>query len=126
MPRNLLTDAAKRRHQKAVDISSGAVVGYARWILPETGTEAAAGESPDGLWPEARVPAVSKEREDEAEVEFADADWSFDHALDELDEPIMEMKTRIMKGKDYLRERNPPCGPRRADCRSSRPLSRSS
>ncbi|MCJ1472256.1 hypothetical protein MMC13_000903 [Lambiella insularis] len=102
MPRNLLTDTAHRRHQKAVDINFGAVVGYARWILPDTATEAAAVGSPDSLWPEARVPAVSKEREDEAEAEFTDADWSFDHALDQLDGLVIEIQNRIMKGKDYL------------------------
>ncbi|MCJ1379693.1 hypothetical protein MMC17_002795 [Xylographa soralifera] len=100
--RNLLTDTAHRRHQKAVDLSSGAVVGFARWILPDIGTEAAAATNPETLWPGARVPAVSKERQDEAEREFAEADWSFDDELAELDEPVTEMKNRLMEGKGYL------------------------
>ncbi|MCJ1391101.1 hypothetical protein MMC18_003963 [Xylographa bjoerkii] len=102
MSHNLLTDTAHRRHQKAIDVSSGAVVGYARWILPDTGTGAAVVRNSENLWPEARVAAVSKELEQEAELNFAEADWSYDHSLDDLDAPIMEMKNRLMARKEYL------------------------
>ncbi|MCJ1433060.1 hypothetical protein MMC27_002419 [Xylographa pallens] len=107
MARNLLTDPAHRRHQKAVDVASGAVVGFARWILPSASTQAAAGPHPETLWPEARVPAVSKKRADEAEREYAAAEWSFDDGLAELDRPVTEMKARLMDGKAYLREWGP-------------------
>ena len=101
MPRILLTDTARRRHQKVVDVESGAILGYARWILPDAGTTAG---DPNILWTAARVPAVSKERESEAEREYAAADWNFDHGVDKLDEPVTEMKDRLLKWKNYLRE----------------------
>ncbi|MCJ1315549.1 hypothetical protein MMC15_000869 [Xylographa vitiligo] len=100
--RNLLTDRAHRRHQKAVDVRSGAAVGFARWVLPSAGAGAAAVPDPDARWPDARVPAVGKEREEEAEREYAEADWSFDDGLAELDEPVAEMKDRLMGRKGYL------------------------
>ena len=96
-PYNLLKDPARYRHLKAVDIMSGAIVGYARWILPEADTE-------DKLWSSARVPAVSQENEREAKREFDAADWNFDHAMDVLDPPMNEMKHRLMKEKRYLRK----------------------
>ncbi|KAI0005821.1 hypothetical protein F4779DRAFT_633168 [Xylariaceae sp. FL0662B] len=53
MPRNLLRHRQTLRHQKAVDASSDAVVGYARWILPSARAVTAGGE-PE--WAEAQVP----------------------------------------------------------------------
>lgn len=96
-PKNLLLDRTNRRHQKAVDSESGAIVGYARWVLP---TDTAGAEQ---CWSEARVPAVSAELQDEAERQYEAADWSFDHSLDELDDPITEMKERHLKGRNYFR-----------------------
>lgn len=104
MPRNLLTDRPHRRHQKAVDAISGAVVGYTRWILPEVGTETAAVGDLDILWPEAQVPAISGEQEHVVKRNHAAADWSWDHTVDELDVPVTEMKNRLMKRKNYLGE----------------------
>ena len=111
MPRNLLTDTTYRRHQKAIDeANSGAVVGYARWILPDgcspTTTKKKKGSTVDEIiiWSEAQVPAVSEEREREAERDFAAADWNWDHALDELDTPFLQMKNQLMNGKKYLCE----------------------
>ena len=99
MPQNLLTDTSQRRHQKAVDVNSGDVVGYMRWILPDTSTE-----TPDDMWPAAKVPSVNVNRAREAKREFDAADWSWDHALDKLDEPLTKMKTQLMKQKKYLCE----------------------
>lgn len=59
-PRNLLRDRATTRHQKTVNPVTGALVGYARWILPEGHSAAENGEP---AWPEAQVPAVSGEEE---------------------------------------------------------------
>ena len=33
-PWNLVTEREIKRHQKAVDVATGEVVGYARWLLP--------------------------------------------------------------------------------------------
>ena len=51
-PNNLMRDRHVRRHQKVIDTSTGQIVGYARWILPETHA--------DG-WLEAQVPDASDE-----------------------------------------------------------------
>ena len=99
MPQNLLTDTSQRRHQKAVDVNSGDVVGYVRWILPDTSTE-----TPDDMWPAAKVPSVDLDRAREAKHEFDAADWSWDHALDKLDEPLTKMKAQLMNQKKYLCE----------------------
>ena len=104
MPHNLLMEPTWRRHQKAVDTRFGTIVGYARWILPDANIDVPAASNQDAVWPTAQVPNVGKEQEREAASEFAAADWSYNHALDELDEPILGMKSRLMEGKHYLRE----------------------
>ena len=104
MPHNLLTDRAHRRHQKAVDVNSGAVVGYARWILPDTCAENTPIGLLDILWSTAQIPTVSQERVLEAKREFDAADWSFDHTMEELDPLVIEMRERLMKQKMYLGE----------------------
>jgi hypothetical protein len=48
LPHVLVTGREKRRHVKAVDDSTGAVIGYARWILPDGDDRI--------TWPEAQVP----------------------------------------------------------------------
>jgi hypothetical protein len=63
---NLLKDPTQYRHQKVQDSYTGAIVGYARWILP-TRTDT-------GFWNEAIVPRVSQQEADAAEKEFQDAD----------------------------------------------------
>ena len=103
MPHNLLTDTAHRRHQKAIDIDSGAVVGYARWILPSTGRETVA-DRLDNMWSAAQVPAVSEERKRKAEQNFVAAAWSWDHTIDELDVPVTKMKKQLTGNKNYLCE----------------------
>lgn len=102
LPHLLLTDTAHRRHQKAIDVVSGAVVGYARWILPDVDPQAT--KDSDVLWPEARAPAASEEREREAERAHAAADWNRDHTVDALDVPVLAIKNRLMKRKPYLRK----------------------
>jgi hypothetical protein len=101
MPALLLRDRLHARHQKAVNSHSGAIVGYARWILPTQSGETR--ESLDRLWAAAQVPAVSKEVERNAKRELEKADWSYDHAMDELDAPMIETKNRLMEGKRFLR-----------------------
>lgn len=100
MPATLLKDPAHVRHQKAVNAQSGAIVGYARWILPRLDDEIAA----RGRWTAARVPAVSEAQQREADRERDAADWEYDHALDDLDEQMLEVKRRLMDGKRYMRE----------------------
>jgi hypothetical protein len=99
--RNLLSDPVHRRHQKVIDTSTGAIVGFARWLLPDSVPGAVPTEN---LWPAAQVPRVSKEVELEAEREYASADWSYDHALDALDGPVLAIKHRLMAGKKFIGE----------------------
>lgn len=35
LPRKLITEREKKRHQKVVDTETGDIVGYARWIMPK-------------------------------------------------------------------------------------------
>ncbi|MCJ1270781.1 hypothetical protein MMC22_010678 [Lobaria immixta] len=98
MPATLLKDPAHVRHQKAVNAQSGAIVGYVRWVLPPANDENAGGSR----WTAARVPAVSEAQHREAEGERDAADWKYDHALDDLDEQMLEMKRRLMDEKRYM------------------------
>jgi GNAT superfamily N-acetyltransferase len=97
MPHTLVLDATHRRHQKVIDTQTGAVVGYARWTLPELDTE-----DVTSIWPTARVTPVTEEKALEAEREFSAADCSFDHSLDELDKPIDEIMAKIMNERKYI------------------------
>jgi len=92
--RNLLKDPTQYRHQKVQDCDTGAIVGYARWILP-TGSDI-------GVWNEAIVPRVSQQEVDAAEKEFQDADWSTWRAVDELDPPIDAMNEALLSRKEYV------------------------
>lgn len=48
VPWNLVTGTDTKRHQKAVDLQTGQVVGYARWRLPPS-------LATNEIWPEAQV-----------------------------------------------------------------------
>ena len=58
-------------------------------------------------WISARVPDAAANISDarRAEIEAAKngADWSYDRSLDVLDEPMLAMKERLMKGKKHMR-----------------------
>lgn len=101
MPRNLLNDRETKRHQKAVDAETGRLVGYARWILPESRARLADGTP---AWPQAVVPAVSAEEEAEirrvADTAHMDPNEEFDHLTDH----IQEVKKEILSRKEYLRQ----------------------
>ena len=47
-PWNLVNHREQKRHQKAIEIESGELVGYARWLLPPVLAE-------KNVWPEAGV-----------------------------------------------------------------------
>jgi hypothetical protein len=65
-PWNLATEREKKRHQKAVDIATGEVVGYARWILPPELVN-------KNAWPEAQVPEPSLEDRERFERAFQES-----------------------------------------------------
>jgi len=108
--RNLLLDRDHRRHLKAVDNSTGALVGYARWVLPHAVIEGSTagggggGEDPcRGLWAEARIPDVGEDVRREAEREGEGADWDVERSgMYGIDEPITTMEAELVKGKRYM------------------------
>lgn len=101
MPRNLLNDREIKRHQKAVDLETGRLVGYARWILPEARATLRDGTP---AWPEAVVPAVSPEEEAEIRRVAATAHWDPNEESDHLGEHIQEAKKEILVRKEYIRK----------------------
>ncbi|KAB5550023.1 acyl-CoA N-acyltransferase [Coniochaeta sp. 2T2.1] len=70
-PRSLLRDRTLNRHQKAVDPATGTLVGYARWVLPEV-LECDGSGRP--TWPQAQVPAVTADEEEELR-RLAESAW---------------------------------------------------
>ncbi|CAM1508899.1 Fc.00g026380.m01.CDS01 [Cosmosporella sp. VM-42] len=98
MPKVLLTDRIVRRHQKIVHSATGDIVGYARWILPDSHASS---------WLEAQVPDVSEMEKTQFEEAYAGAVWNLRPELDVLDEPILEMQRkhepkRLFMKLDYL------------------------
>lgn len=61
-PQNLLSGRHNKRHQKAVDRETGEMVGYARWLLPDPGS--------DTEWIEARTIDLTPEERKDAEERF--------------------------------------------------------
>ncbi|EHK50387.1 hypothetical protein TRIATDRAFT_44213 [Trichoderma atroviride IMI 206040] len=98
-PRRLISDPETSRHQKVVDPETGRLLGYARWVLPESYTVLANGEP---VWPEAMAPAVSPEEEAEIKRVAAATQFNPDNATDPLDEEVRIIKEKIMARKPYL------------------------
>lgn len=98
-PRNLLRNRENIRHQKAVDPVTGAVVGYARWILPSTH-----GTAEDGspAWVEAQVPAVSEDEEKRYQELAESAWWSPREDMGSLDDKNHDVMDRILAEKPYI------------------------
>jgi GNAT superfamily N-acetyltransferase len=98
-PYTLLMNRANRRHQKIVDVETGVVVGYARWTLPELDNNIL---DNDSVWPDAQVPAVTPDREQEAKADHEAADYDYDRSLDELDGPLDAIMDRLKSEKPYI------------------------
>ncbi|PQE32432.1 acetyltransferase protein [Rutstroemia sp. NJR-2017a WRK4] len=95
-PRNLITDREHKRHQKAIDISTGSLVGYARWLLPDSHARL-------DVWPEAVVPAVSVEEEEDAKRLAETAVWKPNEESDVLLTRMVNARKELLAGKNYLR-----------------------
>ncbi|KAF4336847.1 acetyltransferase (GNAT) family domain protein [Fusarium beomiforme] len=78
-PKNLLTNREVRRHQKIVHVETGDIVGYARWILPESHKD---------CWLEAQTPDVSDEQKEAFAKRHAETNWSPREDNDKLDDHI--------------------------------------
>ncbi|KAH8694012.1 hypothetical protein BGW36DRAFT_361834 [Talaromyces proteolyticus] len=97
--RNLLQSRQDRRHQKAVDPVTNAVVGYARWILPSGHVTTEEG-GPE--WVEAQVPDVSEEEKKHFEELAQSAWWNPGSDMGEIDEKNEEVMERILAEKPYI------------------------
>jgi hypothetical protein len=94
VPMNLLSDRAQNRHQKVVDTETGAVLGYARWILPDRLT---------GEWLGAQTPAVSAREEKEYQELHSSAVWiRREDGQPSLGKPLSDIMERLMSVKEYL------------------------
>lgn len=99
----LLAERQVRRHQKAVDLNTGRVLGYARWHIPyEYATQA------DGTptWPEAVVPAVSSEEEVDLQRAHDEVTsrWDPNMEPDVLFGPMREIKNEVIRNKTFMRK----------------------
>lgn len=63
VPWILLTERETKRHQKAVDVATGEVVGYIRWVLPHELAD-------KNIWPETQVAEVSQKDREQFERNF--------------------------------------------------------
>jgi GNAT superfamily N-acetyltransferase len=90
---NLLRSPEDTRHQKSVDPVTGAVLGYARWILPPSSLDE---------WPEAKVPAVSEKEKKQIQKLAESAWWQFRSDMDHLDDEGHQIKNRILAEKPYM------------------------
>lgn len=95
----LLKDRDVRRHQKAVDPETGALIGYARWILPDSKVKTEIGE-PE--WIEAQVPDVDADQRKTFEELSETAWWDPRSDLDDLDSKDAAVKQRILAERTYL------------------------
>lgn len=95
MPNNLLTDRAVRRHQKVVDSTTGGIVAYARWILPESHADS---------WLEAQVPNVTDEEMKLFSVRHKEAEWSTRDDMPGFDDPLYEMMAKHTPKESHISE----------------------
>jgi hypothetical protein len=99
-PMLLLSDRTEKRHQKVVDAETGAVMGYARWILPDRLV---------GEWLAAQPPAVSASEEKRYMELKSSAVWIQKSGASSLGTPLGDIMDRLMKGKEYLGKYIYPC-----------------
>ncbi|KAG9496752.1 hypothetical protein J7337_011535 [Fusarium musae] len=90
-PKNLLTNREVRRHQKIVHLETGDIVGYARWILPESHKDA---------WLEAQTPDVSDEQREVFARRHAETDWNPREDNDKLDDHIGGWREKHKQERD--------------------------
>ncbi|KAH8668962.1 acyl-CoA N-acyltransferase [Xylariales sp. PMI_506] len=93
VPANLLGDPKDKRHEKAVDAETGALLGYARWILPERLR---------GEWLSAQTPPVSAAEEKAYGEQFAKARWFTENRGKKLGQALGDIMGRLMQDKEYL------------------------
>lgn len=98
-PKNLLTNREIRRHQKIVHLQTGDIVGYARWILPESHKDA---------WLEAQTPDVSDEQREVFAKRHAETDWNPREDNDKLDDHIDGWREKHKQERDMGKSHEEP------------------
>ncbi|KAJ5280179.1 hypothetical protein N7478_005551 [Penicillium angulare] len=93
MPQSLQTARAVRRHQKVIDSATGGIVGYARWILPE---------SHSGSWLEAQIPDVTAEESRAFAADYNKADWTTRNDMPGIDDPLHKMMNKHRPEKPHI------------------------
>ncbi|KAI1388509.1 acyl-CoA N-acyltransferase [Hypoxylon trugodes] len=99
-PRMLTNDREEKRHQKAVDPNTGALVGYARWILPPSHFNAKDG-GPE--WPEAQTPEVTDEEKRQFEELAKSAWWGGRRDMSGIDDKNDVVMDRILAERPYIK-----------------------
>ncbi|KAK0647988.1 hypothetical protein B0T16DRAFT_490891 [Cercophora newfieldiana] len=98
----LLADRRARRHEKVVDNETGEVIGYARWVLPDS-VVSKGGESGEVVWGDRQVPDVDEGTKKRAEEEMEGAWFEPRGDMGELDSKIDEALERILGEREYLK-----------------------
>ncbi|KAI2464592.1 acyl-CoA N-acyltransferase [Annulohypoxylon bovei var. microspora] len=98
--RSLLRDRGVARHQKAVDPATGALVGYARWILPSGRSTAMDGSAE---WAEAQVPDVGGDERRRFEELAESAWWNGRKEMKHIDDKNDVVMDRILSAKPYIK-----------------------
>lgn len=92
-PNNLMRDRHVRRHQKVIDTSTGQIVGYARWILPETHASG---------WLEAQAPDASDEDKARFIAAFHAQPWKTRPEADDSDILVMAQIRKHMPTVPFM------------------------
>ncbi|KAF2420216.1 hypothetical protein EJ08DRAFT_598520, partial [Tothia fuscella] len=101
-PYNLVKDTIHTRREKAIDVSTGKLMGFSTWILPKSSSASEPEEEVCKLWPEARVADVDEETLRLLKKRYDIADWESDHAMDVMDQPVRELRAQLKGDKEWL------------------------
>jgi hypothetical protein len=102
----LLLNRHERRHEKAVDKATGALLGYARWTIPPSLVDQAQkdhGQTPPA-WADRQVADIADAERKTALEALADAAWWEPRGdMGELDEKIDAARERVLgQLKEYM------------------------
>ncbi|KAK9421215.1 putative N-acetyltransferase domain-containing protein [Seiridium unicorne] len=89
-----ITDSrAHKRHLKAIEVETGTIVGYVRFVLPDRLS---------GDWLDAQTPDATAEEKEEFAQRSARADWTFREGPGNIDEPVGVIKEKYRGRKEYM------------------------
>jgi hypothetical protein len=99
----ILNDRDAMRHEKAVDDETGEIIGYCRWMLPESLVNKGK-EAGEVVWKERQVEEASEEARKKAQEEMATAWFEPREDMGELDGKIDEALARVSGDREYISE----------------------